>query len=264
MQKADMTNQDYLLHEHYRDSSRFTTCLELVQHLGAQPVDWYHWIFDLLKPAPHCRLLELGCGPGFLWKHNLQRIPPDWDITLSDFSPGMLQDARNQLQPSGRNFTFQVIDAQQIPFAENHFDRVIANCMLYHVPDRARALAEVRRVLKPGGVFYAATFSDLGFSLYKELTAQAGLPLWKGELGFSLENGAAQLARQFSQIDLQRMANMLVIKDTDGLLAWIRAIPCGLHYDEATILRLREVIQQKIAQCGEVHIDMEIGLFLAS
>jgi ubiquinone/menaquinone biosynthesis C-methylase UbiE len=264
MQKADMTNQDYLLREQYKDSSRFTTCLELIQHLGVQPVDWYQWIFGLIKQAPRCQVLELGCGPGFLWKNNMQRIPPTWEMTLTDFSPGMVQDAREQLRQSDRNFTFQVVDAQNIPFAANHFDRVIANCMLYHVPDRARALAEIRRVLKPDGYFYAATFSDTGFSICKELADQSSLPLWEGKLDFSLENGARQLADHFSQIDLHRMQNTLVVKNTDELLAWIRAIPSGMHYDAITVRQLREFIQHIMARHNEIHISMDIGLFIAS
>ena len=264
MQPTDMTNQNYLLNEQYKDASKFKTCLGIIQSLKEQEVDWYQWIFDLINKAPGCRVLELGCGPGYLWQSNLQRIPPDWEITLSDFSAGMLKDAQETLGQSGRNFTFQVIDAQAIPFETAHFDRVIANCMLYHVPDRVRALSEIRRVLKPGGYLYAATFSNAGFSALKRLTDSAGIPFWSGELEFSLENGAEQLAHWFSHIELHRLENPLVVKEAEPLVALLRAVPAGAEYNETKLQHLRTLIQHELAQRGEIHIDMEIALFEAS
>lgn len=264
MNKTDMTNQEYLLHEQYNNASKFKACLGIMQSLGAQPVDWYQWIFGLLDKTPGCRVLELGCGPGYLWQSNLQHIPGDWEITLSDFSAGMLTDAQDNLRQSGRRFTFQVIDAQAIPFEAAHFDRVIANCMLYHVPDRARALSEIRRVLKPGGSLYAATFSEVGFSALQRLADSAGIPIWGDEIGFSLENGAKQLARWFSQIKLHRLENPLVVKEAEQLIALLRAVPAGAEYTEMKIHQLRMLIEHELAQRGEIRVDMEIALFEAS
>lgn len=67
----------------------------------------------------------------------------------------MLQAARQQL--GEKRFVYAVADAQALPFADATFDAVIANHMLYHIPDLPRALAEIRRVLKPAGRFYAST-----------------------------------------------------------------------------------------------------------
>jgi ubiquinone/menaquinone biosynthesis C-methylase UbiE len=264
MQRPDITNQDYLLNEEYKDASKFKTCLGIAQSLGVQPVDWYQWIFDLIRRAPRCRVLELGCGPGNLWQSNLKRIPADWEITLSDFSPGMLKDAQDNLSQSGRRFTFQVIDAQAIPFGAASFDRVIANCMLYHVPDRSRALSEIRRVLKPGGYLYAATFSQAGFSALKKLTDSVGIPTWLDKMGFSRENGAEQLAGWFSQIELHHLENSLVVKEADPLVALLRALPIGAEYNETKLQHLRNVIQQELAQRGEIRFNIELALFEAS
>ncbi|MEI6580515.1 MAG: class I SAM-dependent methyltransferase, partial [Eubacteriales bacterium] len=63
-------------------------------------------------------------------------------------------------------FTFEQIDIQDIPYENNSFDIVIANHMLYHVPNMEKALSEVFRVLKPDGCFYATT---LGRNSLKEL-----------------------------------------------------------------------------------------------
>ena len=114
-------------------------------------------MFDQFQLPPNARILELGCGSGALWLRNLERIPAGWDITLSDFSAGMVEDARRKLEGSTHPFTFQQMDAQSIPLPDASVDAVIANHMLYHVPDRNKAFSEVRRVLKPTGTFYAAT-----------------------------------------------------------------------------------------------------------
>ncbi len=56
---------------------------------------------------------------------------------------------------------FKEIDAQSIPFEDETFDAVIANHMLYHVPDRPKAIAEIKRVLKPGGRLIATTIGKI-------------------------------------------------------------------------------------------------------
>ena len=71
----------------------------------------------------------------------MDRIPPEWTIVLSDISPGMLDAAWRNLVVTGRAFKFEEIDARSIPYADESFDAVIANHILYHVPARP----EVRR-----------------------------------------------------------------------------------------------------------------------
>ena len=103
------------------------------------------------------RILEIGYGPADLWVQNLDRLPAGWTITLTDFSVGMIEAAQRNLAGAGRPFTFRPMNAQSIPFDTATFDAVIANHMLYHVPDLTKAVAEIHSVLKPGGTLYAAT-----------------------------------------------------------------------------------------------------------
>ena len=173
-----------------------------------------------------------------------------WDITLSDFSPGMLEEAQKNLSGSDHPFTFQVVDAQAIPFADASFDIIIADLMLYHVPDRPRAFAEIRRALKTGGSFYAATFSTTIFATLEKLLAEADMESWLADLGFNLENGAQQLARWFPEIKLHRLENTLVVTEAEPLLAVVRSGTRHNQYSEATFERLRELIQQEINQRG--------------
>src|SRR5437870_10084242 len=153
-------NRSYLLNEQYRDASNFAARVRLSARFKTNPGNFHRWIFERLNLPPRSRVLELGCGPGLFWRSNLDQIPADWQITLSDFSPGMLRDAERVLGDRSKRFNFRRIDAQAIPFDDASLDAVIANHMLYHVPDRPKALAEIRRVLKPEGWLYATTVGD--------------------------------------------------------------------------------------------------------
>jgi len=158
---SKFTDQQYLKTDQYRDSSNLDARAVLHQRFRTNSYGWFRWVFDtLLKPPEHARILELGCGHGLLWKENITRIPAGWNITLSDLSSGMLDAAWRNLVVSGRAFQFKEIDAQSIPFEDESFDAVIANHMLYHVPDHPKTIMEIKRVLKPGGRLIATTVGE--------------------------------------------------------------------------------------------------------
>jgi len=80
------------LQQQYRDSSNFRKRSALVGKFSTNRYPWYRWVYDQFELSAGSVVLELGCGPGSLWKRNLDRIPPGTSIVLSDFSAGMLRD----------------------------------------------------------------------------------------------------------------------------------------------------------------------------
>ena len=88
------SDQIYLLNNQYRDAANLNARINLHTRFTTNPYDWFRFIFDHFTLPDNATLVELGCGPGMLWVRNLERIPPCWDITLSDFSPGMLEEAQ--------------------------------------------------------------------------------------------------------------------------------------------------------------------------
>ncbi len=258
---SGIADQQYLLNKQYRNSSNLQARIDLHARFSTNTYGWFRWIVDHLQLPSQAYVLELGCGPGLLWRENLGRIPAGWDITLSDFSPGMLQQARDNLRDAGRPFTFAVVDAQDIPFADDSFDAVIANHMLYHVPDRPRAFAEIRRVLRPNGRLYATTNGEAHL---QEL--EALLP--KDEFDFShapfdLENGRAQLAPWFPTITLHRYDDALVVTETEPLIAYLLSMRAASGLSDAERTAVTERVERELAARGVIRITKDSGLFEA-
>ena len=145
-----------LLREQYKDGSNLSARIRLHQRFSTNRYGQMRWMFDRIQLPENARVLEVGCGTGLLWRGRPQ-VPGGWRVILTDMSDGMLRETRASLAQLGHSFSYMQADAQAIPFRDESFDAVIANHMLYHVPDIPRALGEVRRVLKPSGVCYAAT-----------------------------------------------------------------------------------------------------------
>lgn len=120
------------------------------------------------------RVLELGCGTGSMWVGKGDLVKKCGKLILSDFSEGMLEQTRETLKDL-KGIEYQTIDIQNIPYEEHTFDIVIANMMLYHVPDLQKGLREVRRVLKEGGRFYCATFGKNGIMPEKNMPKKLDL-----------------------------------------------------------------------------------------
>jgi SAM-dependent methyltransferase len=97
---------------------------------------------EALAGAPGKRLLDVGGGTG---NYALALREEGWDPVVCDRSPDMLARA------AAKGLETVPADAQELPFADASFDAVICVSMLHHVDDRPRALAEQRRVLRPGG-----------------------------------------------------------------------------------------------------------------
>jgi demethylmenaquinone methyltransferase/2-methoxy-6-polyprenyl-1,4-benzoquinol methylase len=103
-----------------------------------------------LQPGDH--ILDVCCGTG-VWTFSLgQAVGASGQVTGLDFSTGMLRIAEDHLKTyQGDNINFIQGDAQKLPFADNSFDRVVIGFGLRNVPDANKVLAEMYRVLKPGG-----------------------------------------------------------------------------------------------------------------
>jgi SAM-dependent methyltransferase len=264
---SHISERAYLRNDQYRDSSYFQDRVS-IHRFSTNPQSWHRWVFDHFDFAPESRLLELGCGPGLLWRMNGDRLPAGWRIVLSDFSPGMVGETRQHLA-GAEPFTFLAADAQALPFPDGSFDGVIANHMLYHVPDRPKAFAEIRRVLRPGGRLFAATngpghMRELGELVYRYNPA---LPFWKlGEqfsVNFGLGNGQAQLAPFFPTVVRHDFEDGLLVSEAEPLVAYVYSMFGSRSVSSERRAAFKSFVEEELAAHGPLHITKEAGLFEA-
>jgi len=260
------SDQEYLKNDQYKDSSNLDARVAIHKRFSMNPYGWMNWVFDhLLKLPEGAEILELGCGPGYLWQENIRRIPAGWRVTLSDLSPGMVDAAWRNLVITGRAFQFKEIDAQSIPFEEGSFDAVIANHMLYHVPDRQKGLAEIRRVLKSNGHLFAAT---IGKTHLKEISnwirrVNPGTDFISFGSPFTLDNGFDQLNQFFPQVMLTRYPDRLQVTEVKPIIAVIRSSIHAPEILEEELIKLENELEQELKEKGKIFISKDSGLFEA-
>jgi arsenite methyltransferase len=108
------------------------------------------------RPEPGKQLIELGCGPGFYSCRLAERFP-DMSVTGVDRSESQLRWARERAGALGlRNCHFRRINALELSYADAEFDIVLASRLFTILPEQNRAVAEMYRVLKPGGRCFIA------------------------------------------------------------------------------------------------------------
>jgi ubiquinone/menaquinone biosynthesis C-methylase UbiE len=262
-----MSDARSILQNQYKDASRLDARIQLHAKYSTNTQGLHAWVFEHLHLPAACHVLEVGCGSGQLWLVNQQRLPAGWHITLADLSAGMLTTAHHQLSPSGHAFRFVVHDAQALPFVDRSFDVIVANHMLYHVPNRPAAYAEFCRVLKPNGQLYAATISRDNMRELEALVAsQSGdagnaLSDRRRRTGFNLEHGAAELSQWFTSVTMHRYADALVVPEAESLVAYVKSTG-RLTEDELT--RFQGHVEDLIQQYGPIRISKDVGMFEAS
>ena len=100
-------------------------------------------------------VLEIATGPGLLAKHV---APAAKRMVATDYSDGMIREAKKGERPA--NLTFEVADATALPYADDSFDAVLIANALHVMPEPVKALSEIDRVLRPGGVLIAPNFVE--------------------------------------------------------------------------------------------------------
>ena len=156
----------------------------------------YEEMYKLIRPVVrHKTVLELAAGTGLIAKHIVNAAA---HIEATDASAEMIAEAKRDNRSAKLHFSVQ--DMFRLPYAEESFDVVIVSNALHIVPQPEKALQEIKRVLKDGGVLIAPTFTHAGNSFSGRAKAffmkLAGFPLrskWTSEeyLRFLRQNGWA-------------------------------------------------------------------------
>ena len=203
------TNDPELVRAEYADESRFA--VRAAAWANATGPDTRAIVLAALAEVEPLRVLEVGCGRGELAERIAGGLGTE--VVALDQSERMVALTR------ARGLEALVGDVQELPFPDASFDAAVAAWMLYHVPDVDRALAELARVLRPGGRLVAVTIGD------RNLPELWGLYGGSGQRTnpFSVENGAEQLARRFARVDRRESNGTVTFADWEAARAYVSA-----------------------------------------
>jgi SAM-dependent methyltransferase/GNAT superfamily N-acetyltransferase len=251
------------LREQYRDAGNLEARIELHQRFSTNAVGWQRWLIEQIGALDGLDVLDVGCGPATLWRSQLPQLRRCRSLTLCDLSPGMAREAHRALGKNAQRVGFAAADAQALPFRDAAFACVLANQMLYHVPDRRRAIAEFARVLGPRGRLVVSTVGERHLAEVDALLRRHGLP--DAALGsatsapFTLENGGAQLTQEFGAVALRRYEDSLAVTEVEPLLAYLHSM---LPLAPAVTDALRHEIAGEIGRNGAFRITKDSGVFV--
>lgn len=254
--------------QQYRDAGNLQARISLHARFSTNAYGWMRWIFDGLRLHAGEAILEAGCGPGSLWTENLDRIPSGCRLVLTDLSPGMVDAARDALADRYEEAEFRIADAQALPFDDAAFDVVIANHMLYHVPDVDATLREVDRVLRPGGRLFASTVGRRHLHAITELVRRFD-PATSYDTGspatrFGLENGASILARHFGNVQLHIYEDALRVTEPGLLVAYVASMmPADREFTPAQWEAFYDFVAAEMARDGSLYVEKAQGMFEA-
>jgi SAM-dependent methyltransferase len=238
----------------YADDGNLRARQRLWQHQDPY-FDIVGWVLGLAGLEPGMRVLDAGCGNGLYLRAMAKR---GVRAAGCDLSAGMLRSAGHRPVLSA--------DVTALPARDGAFDVVLAVHMLYHVPDRAAAVRELRRVLAPGGVCIAVTNGALHTrtlrALVEDAVAAPGWAMAPAGQAFTAENGAAQLAVAFGSVARVRPPQQPPVVIRDAAVAADYVASQAGNYEGEVARPWRDVVADVRAQVQAV-IDAD-GAFITS
>ena len=173
-------------------------------------LDAFDVAIEAVREVDPARVLEVGCGEGEL----SERLKAELGVEVVALD----QSERMVALAAARGVDARVGDVQELPFEGGSFDVAVAAWMLYHVLDLDRALAELARVLVPGGRLVAVTNRE---NHLEEMFRLVGVERW--ELPFGAENGAELLARHFARVELLDATGTVTFASAEPIRAYLRS-----------------------------------------
>jgi SAM-dependent methyltransferase len=265
--RAAGIDTEYLRDHQYKDPTNLhaRVALHAKHTVAEQP--WFEWVADQLEWPPGGDVLEVGCGSGLLWT-NIAPLLPELRLTLTDISEGMLDAATAAVAPFGNLELVEArtADAQALPFDDDSFDVVVANHMLYHVPDRPRALRELARIVRTDGVLMAATNG----ARHLEQVSKASREVfgWSTmdfvDRRFGRSTGGELLDVSFADVEWRAYPSALACDEPEDVYNFIASASSMQQATAQQMQALRDVIRRMFEEGGGVlRSANDSGCFLA-
>jgi ubiquinone/menaquinone biosynthesis C-methylase UbiE len=225
---------------------------------GALFLDW-------LAPPPGAKWIDVGCGSGAFAELVVERCAPS-DVQGIDPSEAQLVFARKR--PAARLATFSLGDAMALPFADDSFDAAVMALVIFFVPDPAKSVAEMVRVVRPGGLVAAYAWDIIGEAapmepIHSEILAmklpihtapnppaaeiEALRKVWTGAGLEAVETRAIMVERTFESFEDYWTTTI------DGTL--LKTSVAGMTSDQVAQLRERSRARMAIDASGRVKCE---------
>jgi len=185
---------------------------QLIEGVDAESV-----AFDAVAERRPQRVLDVGCGLGEFGQRVQDELAAE--VVAIDLSPRMVALSRQ------RGLDARVGDIEHLELEDASFDCVVANWVLYHVPDLERGLRELVRVLEPGGRLVAGTLGDGNLREVWELLGEQAVSRSK----FWSENGEGILARHFARVERRDVLGTVVFPDPEALRSLVAVTITRAH-----------------------------------
>ncbi len=232
--------------EQYADSRKLAARARLHTYTIAE-VGWFPWVARQLPIHAGDRVLDIGCGPGWFWASVADQLPERFALTLADRSAGMVSEAVERCGKL-RSWTVegQEADAAHMPFADGTFDTVVAMHMMYHLADQAAGIAEMYRVLKPGG-WLAVTTNGAGNmrEMYALTSAFGSAPQDPAGIAFGYDTAERLMRDRFGNVTFAEHPARMKITDPEDVFLALTSYPPGDGAGEAELAAFRAAIDRR-------------------
>ena len=262
-----VSDEEQYVRSQYKTQDNLNVRVRTHELYGEPRVDFAAWVLEKINWIGVERVVDVGCGSGIYVEPARGRAA---HYIATDRSFGMLQ------QLAYPDLDRVNVDAQALPLTDDSADVILANHMLYHVPDRDAALQEFVRVLRPGGCLLAATNSAHNMAEFELLTNRALDALGTRvpaevslALAFTLENGQELLERYFGDVERHDLPGALVFPAPEPVIAylassrerWEEHLPAGYSWEDVVAV-LDQIISADIAAHGEFRVNKLTGVFV--
>ncbi len=254
-------NDISVVKQQYATANNLGTRISFHDTYSTNKLGFGNWIFSNYRIDNGAKVLELGCGTGDMWKDKESVICTCSKIILSDFSEGMVATTRDNIG-SYDNIEYKVLDIQDIPYEDATFDIVIANMMLYHVPDIDKGLMEVRRVLKREGRFYCATYGEHGIIEYLSKILSAYGVEDNINKNFTLQNGYEILSKIFSKVEKKEYIDSLAVTNIDDMVDYIYSLSSMTSLNSVPKQVINDILTENTID-GVLNVPKEYGMFIS-
>lgn len=246
----------------YHTAEKLNTRISIHRRYSTNKQGFGNWIIAHYEIRKGMSVLELGCGTGEMWVQQDEIISRCSRFVLSDFFEGMLNKAKETLH-NQHGIEYRTIDIQDIPFEDQTFDVVIANMMLYHVPDLQKGLREVRRVLRTDGTFYCATYGEHGMMEY--ICSLFSDDQFQNQINdnFTLQNGEKKLKSVFTDVERFLYKDSLEVTNVEDMVDYICSLNGMTEMQRIPVSEVRSVLKNNMHD-GVLHVPKEYGMFIAS